>query len=198
MVQAGYWQNRLAAHVNTSYPAMNPLSLSFNSVPHDQFDAHLQRVMDHIRDTDQPNFVGAEGQTCLLLALALVNTEGGDARIGSLLQRGADPNLPTAMANFQAYMTNAKQTNALAMLIDAGMKLNVIYAVEPETMPTQRAGLCTLLDYALDVEAYLNRRSKRFIKTVEKHAGPLSSRRRIVTDSIELLRSRGALSAEAG
>ena len=174
---------------------MSPLEIQLSSVPPDQLEEHFRRLKDYLRDTMTPNVPGLDGQTCLRLALVFCNDEGGEERIASLLKRGADPNVPNPFVNFQTFMMVAKCTEPLAMLIDAGMRLNEVYTADPALMPTGRRGHFTLLDYALDIEDYLNKRSKRFVEQLEKHAGPLSGRRRFVADVIAMLKSHGGVSA---
>lgn len=138
---------------------MNPRDVPLSSVPPDQLAEHIRQLKEYIRETTDPNRPGHDGQTCLRLALAYCNDEGGEDRIASLLERGADPNRPNAFVYFQTYV------------------------------PTCPSGRITLLDYVLDAEAYLNRRSKGFIKFAEKHAGPL-------TGPIALLKEHGAVRAK--
>ena len=89
----------------------------------------------------------------------------------------------------------AKRTETLDMLIKAGLRLNDVYTVDPALLPTGRMAPLTLLDYALDIETYLNTRNKSFHALVEKHAGPLTGRRRFVADVISILKSHGAVRA---
>lgn len=177
---------------------MNPLDVPLSCVPHDQLAEHVRRLKEYIHDTIDPNRPGHDGQTCLRLALAYCNDEGGEDRIASLLERAADPNRPNAFVYFQTYIMVAKRTEPLAMLIKAGLRLNDVYTIDPAYVPTCPSGRITLLDYVLDAEAYLNRRSKGFIKFAEKHAGPLTGRRRFLADTIALLKVHGAVRAEPG
>ncbi len=176
---------------------MNPFDTPIASIPPERLLDHVVALKEHLFTTSEPNAANADGQTCLLMALGFCVGEDGEQLVASLLERGADPNRPSAMANFSTFMTAAKRVAPLARLIGAGMELNDVYTVEPGVLATGRGGRITLLDYALDVEAYLNRRSKNkaFVRTVEKHAGPLSGRRRFVADVIELLKANGAASA---
>ena len=133
------------------------------------------------------------------MALAFCNDLDGETRIASLIERGADPNLPNALVNFQTYTTVAQRTQPLELLIKAGMRLNDVYTIEPALMPTHREGPITLLDFALDIEAYLNTRSKAFQRLVQKHAGPMTGRRSFIAETIPNSRDHGAVSApEAG
>lgn len=177
---------------------MNPLDVPLSSLPPDQVAEHVRRLKEYIQDPPDPNVLGHDGQTCLRVALAFCNDEGGEDRIASLLQRGADPNLPNAFVHFQTYIMVAKRTEPLAMLIKAGLRLNDVYTIDPAYVPTCPSGRITLLDYVLDAEARLNKRSKRFVKFVEKHAGPLTGRRRFLADTVAMLRSHGAVRADAG
>jgi hypothetical protein len=179
------------------YSSMNPFDTPIASMPADRLVDHVTALKEHLLTTSDPNAANAEGQTCLLMALGFCVGEDGEQVVASLLERGADPNRPSAMANFSTFMTAAKRVAPLERLIGAGMTLNDVYTVEPGLLPTGRGGRITLLDYALDVEAYLSRRTKNkaFVRTVEKHAGPLSGRRRFVADVIDLLKANGATSA---
>ena len=174
---------------------MSPLDVPLETIPPDQVAAHLDRVKEFISTTDQPNAMGADGRTCLFWAFTFCLEPDGEERVAALLKRGANPNLPTALANFVTFMTAAKRTDLLELMLEAGLELNGIYEVDSAFMPTQRAGHCTLLDYAMDVEAYLNKRSQRSIKLIEKHAGPLTGRRLFVAKVIAMLKAREAACA---
>jgi hypothetical protein len=176
---------------------MNAFDTSITSVPPERLMGHLAALKQHLLATSDPNAVNPEGKTCLLMALGFCVFDDGDGLVTALLERGADPNRPSPIANFSTFMTAAKRVEPLERLIRAGLKLDDVYTVEPGLLPTGRGGQITLLDYALDVEAYLNRRArnKAFVRTVEKHAGPLSGRRRFVADVIALLKANGAGSA---
>jgi hypothetical protein len=161
---------------------------------------HVAALRQYLLTTPDSNAANVDGQTCLQLALAFCVDEDGERLAASLLERGADPNRPSPLANFSTFMTAAKRVSILERLIEAGLKLNEVFTVEPGLLPNGRSGRITLLDYALDVEAYLNKRTanKAFVRTVEKHAGPLNGRRRFVADVIALLRANGADSAAHG
>lgn len=178
---------------------MNPLDIPLSSVSPDQLVEHIRQLKEYIRNTTDPNRPGHDGQTCLQIALAYCNDEGGEDRIASLLERGADPNRPSAFAHFQTYILVAKRTEPLAMLIKAGLRLNDVYTIDPAYAPSCPSGRITLLDWVLDAELYLKRRGKGFTKLVEKHAGPLAltGRRRFLADTIALLEEHGAVRAEA-
>jgi hypothetical protein len=175
---------------------MNPLDIPLASVPPEQLVDHVRALKAYVRDVADPNATGDSGFTCLRIALSFCNTEDGEHLVTSLLERGADPNRPTAFANFYVFMLTATRITPLEHMIRAGLKLNEVYSAEPGVLPTGRSDSFTLLDLALDVEAYLNTRTKRFTDLVEKHAGPLTGRRRFVADVIALLRSHGAIRAE--
>jgi hypothetical protein len=176
---------------------MNAFDTPIASVPHERLMDHMVALKEYLLTAPDPNAANADGQTCLLMALGFCVGEDGERLVASLLERGADPNRPSAMANFSVFMTAAKRVSPLERMIEAGLKLDEVYTVEPGLLPTGRGGEITLLDYALDVEAYLNKRTKNkaFVRTVEKHAGPLTGRRRFVADVIELLRANGGASA---
>jgi hypothetical protein len=173
---------------------MTPLDLSLESVPPEQLTEHMRRLREFIRTTPDPNASGPHGRTCLLFALAF-NAEGdGKGIVKSLLDRGADPNRPSAFDVFGTFMTVGKHVEVLESLIRAGLKLNEVYTVEAGSLPTGRGGRVTLLDYALDVQAYLTGRQSK----PKKRAEPLAGRRRFVADVISLLDVYGALSAAPG
>jgi hypothetical protein len=179
------------------YSFMNPLQVPIASVPPEELLDHMAALKAHLIAAPDPNAANVDGQTCLLLALGFCIDEEGERLVTSLLERGADPNRPSAMANFQTFMTAARQVAVLERLIEAGLNVNGVYTIEPGLLPTGRGGRITLLDYALDVDAYLNRRVKNdaFVRTIKKHAGSLSGRRRFVADVIAVLKANGAVSA---
>jgi hypothetical protein len=152
----------------------------------------MRRVKEFIRTTSDPNAASPDGQSCLLFALAFCAEGDGEDLVRSLLDRGADPNRPTAMAVFQTFMTAANRLDALAWLIRAGLNLNEVHTAEPGSLPTGRGGRVTLLDYAMDVDAFLGLRN---VKAAERRVGPLRGRRRFVADVIAMLKAHGALRA---
>jgi hypothetical protein len=171
---------------------MNPLDTSLDAVPPDHLIEHMRRVKEFIRTTSDPNTASPDGQSCLLFALAFCAEGDGEDLVQSLLDRGADPNRPSALAVFQIFMTAANRVEALDRLIRAGLKLNEVHAVEAGSLPTGRGGAVTLLDYAMDVNAYLGLRKAQ---AAQKRAGPLRGRRRFVTDVIAMLKAHGAVRA---
>lgn len=174
---------------------MTPLDVSIATIAPDQLEAHVADIKRFICETNEPNAIGADDRMCLSWALAFCYEPNGEERVASLLKRGADPNLPTAWSNFVTFMTAASRTEPLQLMIEAGLDLNAVYELDDELMLTQPAGSYTLLDYALNVEAYLNRRDKRWVKKIDKHTGPPTGRRLFVAEVIAMLKEHGATSA---
>ena len=176
---------------------MRPLDVSLASLDHSEMAEHLRLLKLYIRDVSDPNERDPSGQTCLTIALAFWNNTDGDELVISLLRRGADPNLPNPFANFHKVMIVATRIEPLAALIGAGLRLNDVYEATPSPLPSGRSGRFTFLDFALDVEAYLNRRGRGLARVASKHGAPLTGRRRFVADVIALLVANGAIRTPA-
>ncbi len=175
---------------------MSLLDIQFDAIPWDRIAQHVQQLKEYIRVAPNPNEHDSLGQTCLTLALALCNDAEGEDLVCELLRRGADPNMPNALTNFLKYLGAAKRTMPLEGLIEAGLRLNDLYTVDPVHLPKGRTGKSTLLDFATDAQEYVSGRKTGLNKLAKKHAVPLDGRRRFLADTVALLEAHGAVHAK--
>lgn len=157
----------------------------------EQVADYLTRLKSYLLNTNDPNEASANGRTCVAHAIGLCNTEEGIVILKSLLGKGGNPNLPSPFDNFQNYNMVAKSIEPLELLISAGLELNHVYTAEPGFLFTGDRPF-TILDFAIDIQARLNKNRKSWSSLAKKYAGGIGSRRRFIDDTVTLLESHGA------
>jgi hypothetical protein len=163
----------------------------------DEIIAAKHRVWDYILNARDPNEAGDNGRTLLLLALMMCYGGKGESLVSDLLERGADPNRPSAWANFTLLLTVSNSLPLVRKLIDSGLKLNEVHEVDPEQRGLGlTTGPSTLLDHAYAIRGYISPKRKKLNALANKHAGGLGKRRRFIDETIALLESRGAKRAQ--
>jgi hypothetical protein len=171
---------------------MSIIDIPLDSVPFEDLGDHISRLKEYLRNATNPNEVASNGETCVSIALIFFKSEADVAILQSLLARGGNPNLPTPIRNFLRYMNAATTVAPLQYMIDAGLELNRVYTAEADFLSTGHHPF-TMLDYAMDVRACLNKNRKPLSALAHKYAGTgLGARRRFVDDTISLLESHGA------
>jgi ankyrin repeat protein len=171
---------------------MNIIDIPLDSVPFDQLGDHIARLKEYLRSADDPNEAAANGSTCISIALLFCNEEEGIDILQSLLARGGNPNLPSPFQNYLACVTAATSLAPLEYLIDAGLELNEVYTAAPGFLLTEDRPF-TMLDYALDLRAYLGKNRKPLAALTNKYAGGgFGQRRLFVENVIGLLQTHGA------
>jgi hypothetical protein len=150
-----------------------------------------RRVRQYIRNAADPNEAGDDGRTLLLTALAFCSTAEGEQLVTSLLDRGADPNKPTAWAIFTTLITVSNSLPLVKKLLDNGLRINESYEVncaDGELVD----GPATILDHLYAVQNRIAPARKRLNALASDHAGGLGKRRRFIAETIALLESHGA------
>jgi hypothetical protein len=155
-----------------------------------ELEAWTQRLFDYVRDVPDPNERGPDGRSLLLLALTLHSMPGGPELIMNLMDRGADPNQPTAWSIFSMAL-GSNSLPLVTKLLDHGLLLNGIFDVKGEGQLVH--GPSTLLDHAYAIRAYISPKRKALDALAKKHVGSLMGmRRQFIEDVIALLEARGA------
>jgi hypothetical protein len=157
----------------------------------DQIVAEMQRAREYLQNAPDPNEVGADGRTLLLLALILCSTGEGEPLVLSLLERGSDPNQPTPWVNFTTLLSVSNSLPLVKKFIESGLRLNEIYGVS-YAKGGVTDGPSTLLDHACGVRDYISPKRKKLNALANKYAGGLGKRRRFIDETIALLESHGA------
>jgi hypothetical protein len=157
--------------------------------------AEMERVREYIRNAPDPNETEANGRTLLQLALISYVTDEGKSLVADLLERGADPNRPTAWANFTLLLTVSNSLPLVQAFVDRGLRLNDVYRTSIEKGALTE-GPSTLLDYVYAIRDYISPRRKKLNALANKYAGGLGKRRRFIDETIALLESRGAKRAQ--
>jgi hypothetical protein len=154
--------------------------------------ADMDRVRAHLRAAPDPNEAGANGRTLLTLALVTCFEGRGEELVSDLLHRGADPNRPSAWANFTSLLTVSHSLPLVREFISRGMRLNDVYEGMDEATGRLVVGPSTLLDYAYALRDYIAPDRKKVNSLADKYAGGLGKRRRFIDETIALLEASGA------
>jgi hypothetical protein len=162
--------------------------------PDDLVD-QMHLVRDYIRNAQDPNEAGANGRTLLSLALILCVVGEGEALVTELLERGADPNRPSAWTNFTQVLRLSNSLPLVKKFVDCGLRLNEVYSVSIENGGLSE-GPSTLLDHLYAIRDYISPRRKQLNALLDKHAGGLGKRRRFIEETIAMLESHGAKRAQ--
>lgn len=157
----------------------------------DEIIAQKLQVQKYIRTAADPNEIGSNGRTLLQLALVCCFEGAGESDVSDLLDRGADPNKPTAWANFTALLLASNSIALVKKFIETGLRLNDVYDIDPET-GGMTIGPATLLDHAYAIRDYISPKRKKVNALANKYAGGLGKRRRFIDETIALLESSGA------
>jgi hypothetical protein len=167
-----------------------------DSVPAEELVEHIKGLREYVRNASDPNETGPNGRTCVSLALSFCGERDGVDILRSLLAKGGDPNRPTAVQNFITYTLVAKTTSPLALLISSGLDVNQIGTATGDSAFTGN-GPFTMLDYALNIRAYLKKKRKSLSALANEHvgSGSFGARRQLIDDTIALLQAHGAKSA---
>src|SRR5262245_6250687 len=149
--------------------------------------AEIRRVREYLRNAPDPNETGSDGRTLLLLALTLCASAKamgelgydleGEALVMDLLQRGADPNRPSAWVNFTMALSVSQSLSLMKKLIDSGLSLNEVYEVS-HAQGAMTDGRSTLLDHLYGIRDYISPKRKKLNELANKYAGGLGERRR--------------------
>ena len=159
--------------------------------PWDEVAAEMQRVREYLRTTPDPNEVGDNGRTLLQLALILCSTDEGESLVIDLLQRGADPNRPSAWATFTLAVSVSSSLPVVKQLLESGLRLNEVYEIS-SAEGELTDGPSTLLDHLYGIRDYTSPRRKRINALANKYAGGLGKRRRFIEEAIALLEANAA------
>src|SRR5262245_40159315 len=89
--------------------------------------AEKSRVQEYIRAAADPNEAGGNGRTLLTLALMSCSEGRGEELAWDLLRRGADPNRPSAWANFTGLLTVSNSLPLVHEFVGRGLRLNDVY-----------------------------------------------------------------------
>ncbi|NNJ27303.1 hypothetical protein [Alienimonas chondri] len=160
--------------------------------------AQKRRVQDYVREASDPNEAGENGRTLLTLALLTCFEGQGEELVVDLLRRGADPNRPSAWANFTSLLTVSCSLPLVREFVDAGLRLNDVYRIDGQQTGGLLAGPCTVLNYADAVRDSIAPKRKTANQLADRYAGGLGPRRRFIDESIALLESSGAERAVRG
>ena len=158
----------------------------------DEMLAEKLRVQEYVRAAADPNEEGGNGRTLLTLALMTCFEGRGEELVWDLLRRGADPNRPSAWANFTGLLTVSNSLPLVREFVSRGLRLNYIYEGVEEQTGGLLNGPSTLLDYAHAVRDYVAPKRNKVNILAEKYAGGLGKRRRFLNDTIVLLEAAGA------
>lgn len=154
--------------------------------------AEKQRVQGYIRQAPDPNEAGENGRTLLTLALMTCFEGEGEDLVWDLLGRGADPNQPSAWANFTGLLTVSCSLPLVREFVGRGLRLNDVYEAAEWQAGGLLAGPSTVLDYAYAVRDYVAPKRKAVNRLANKYAGGLGKRRRFIDETIALLETSGA------
>ena len=157
----------------------------------DDLLAQRRRVQEYVRDAADPNETGGDGRTLLTLALLTCFDGDGEELVSDLLARGADPNRPSAWANFTTLLTVSCSPPLVRDFVDRGLRLNEVFDVDGPQTGGLLAGPATLLDYACAVRDSVAPKG-RADRLAKKYAGGLGPRRRFLDETIALLEASGA------
>lgn len=150
------------------------------------------RVQEYIRAATDPNESGENGRTLLTLALMLCFEDRGEELVWDLLRRGADPNRPSAWANFTGLLTVSSSLPLVQEFVSRGLQLNDVYEGVEKQTGGLLTGPSTLLDYAQAVRSYIAPKREKANRLADKYAGGLGKRRRFIDETIALLEAAGA------
>jgi hypothetical protein len=167
----------------------DPAGLSWEEIAEQQ---RLRR--QYIRDALDPNEAADDGRTLLLLAVCYCSTQEGQELFLGLLDRGADPNKPTAAAIFTSLLMASSSMPLVEKLVEKGLRLNDVY--ESNEFCRASEDVFTLLDYLYWICGKISRKRKALNALSDKHAGGLGERRQFIEDVIALLESHGAKRAK--
>jgi hypothetical protein len=153
--------------------------------------AQKMQVRNYIRDATDPNESGANGRSLLLLSLIGCFEGDGESVVSDLLNRGADPNLPSPWNTFVTLLSVSNSLPLVKQFVDRGLRINDVYEIDKENGGLTR-GPTTLLDHLYGVRAYIAPKRKKINALADKYAGGLGSRRKFIDEAIAFLESRGA------
>jgi hypothetical protein len=150
------------------------------------------RVQEYIRAAPDPNEAGENDRTLLTLALMICFDGRGEELVWDLLRRGADPNRPSAWANFTGLLTVTSSLPLVREFVSRGLRLNDLYEGVEEQTGGLLVGPTTLLDYVHAVRGYIAPKRRKINSLADRYAGGLGKRRRFIDETIALLEASGA------
>src|SRR6478736_1107727 len=92
----------------------------------------MRRIREYIPNACDPNETAPDGQTLLLYALCFCSTSDGEKLVTDLLDRGADPNKPSAWTILTTLLSVSNSIHLVEKLVEAGLELNHIYEIVGE------------------------------------------------------------------
>ena len=152
---------------------MSVLDSSTSGASWEEMAERMRRIREYSPNASDPNEMAADGRTLLLFALLFCSTAEGEQLVADLLDRGADPNKPTAWTTFSTLLTASNSIQLVEKFVEKGLELNQVYEVIGEGHLTD--GPSTLIDYVHEVRTYISPSRKGLAALDGKHSGRLGN-----------------------